>query len=108
MDRIFISLIQKLTPGVILTLSWGCIRVYDHYSQTSLLVYNADLGEHLQDHRSSSFISNRCFHTHVVHRALTSCIIYYRGSTVQQRVFVCNRTDHGRYCERLVPLCKRS
>ena len=50
-DRIFMNLEKKLTPGGILTLPWGYIHVYDLYSQTSLLVYI--LGERLQDHWSS-------------------------------------------------------
>ena len=43
MDRIFMNLKKKLTPGCILTLPWGYIHVYDLYSQTSLLVYISDL-----------------------------------------------------------------
>ena len=41
MDRIFMLLTKKLTPGVILVLPWDYIRVhvYDHYSQTNLLVF---------------------------------------------------------------------
>ena len=55
-DRIFMNLKTKLTPGVILTLSWGYIHVYDLCSQTSLLVYIS--GERLHDHWSSSFCSS--------------------------------------------------
>ena len=39
MDRICMNMKIKLTPGVHLSLPWGCIHVYDHNSQTSLLVY---------------------------------------------------------------------
>ena len=41
-DSIVMTLKKKLTPWVILTLTWGCIHcvhAYDHYSQTSLLVF---------------------------------------------------------------------
>ena len=41
--NVFMNLNKKLTPGVILTLFWGYIHVYDLYSQTSLLVYISDL-----------------------------------------------------------------
>ena len=60
MHRIIIILKKKLTPGVILTLPWGYrpIHVYDHYSQTILLVHvylhciSHISGERLQDHWS--------------------------------------------------------
>ena len=39
MDKLCMNLNKKLTLGVILTLFWGYIHEYDHYSQTSLLVY---------------------------------------------------------------------
>ena len=42
-DRIFMNLKKKLTKGVVLNLSWGCIHVYDLCYQTSLLVYISDL-----------------------------------------------------------------
>ena len=38
MDRILIILKNKLIRGVSLTLSWGYLHVYEHYSQTNLLV----------------------------------------------------------------------
>ena len=43
MDRIFMILKKNLTAGVILILPWGYIHVYEHYSQTNLLVYILDL-----------------------------------------------------------------
>ena len=42
------NLKKKLTLGVILTLPWGYIYVYDLCSQTSLLVVAQISGEHLQ------------------------------------------------------------
>ena len=42
-DRIFMNLNKKLTPRVILTLSWGYIHVYDLNRQTRLLAYILDL-----------------------------------------------------------------
>ena len=39
----FYDLKKKLTPGVVLTLPWGYINVYYHYSQTSLLEYISGL-----------------------------------------------------------------
>ena len=42
-NRIFMNYKKKLNPGVVLTLSWGYIHVYDLYSQISLLVYISDL-----------------------------------------------------------------
>ena len=41
--QIFMNLKMKLNPGVVLTMSWGYIHVYDLYSQTSLLVYISNL-----------------------------------------------------------------
>ena len=58
MDRIFMIL-KKKTPGVILTLPWGYTHVYDHYSQTNLLVYvciSKISSERLQDHWSSVLV----------------------------------------------------
>ena len=46
MDRIFMILKRKLTPGVNILM-----HVYGHYSQTNLLVYIS--GERLQNHWSS-------------------------------------------------------
>ena len=46
MDRIFMILKRKLTPGVNILM-----HVYGHYSQRNLLVYIS--GERLQDHWSS-------------------------------------------------------
>ena len=53
MDMIFMNLEKKLTLGVILTLPWGLIHVYEHYNQRNLLVYIS--GERLQDHWSSGY-----------------------------------------------------
>ena len=39
----FYDLKKKLTPRVVLTLPWGYIHVYYHYSQTSLLEYISGL-----------------------------------------------------------------
>ena len=44
---------KTLTPGVILTLPWGYIHAYYHFSQTSLLVYSQVSGERLQERWSS-------------------------------------------------------
>ena len=35
-NRIFMNYKKKLNPGVVLTLSWGYIHVYDLYSQINL------------------------------------------------------------------------
>ena len=43
MDRIIMILKKKLIRGVSLTLPWGYIHVYEHYSQTNLLVYISSL-----------------------------------------------------------------
>ena len=43
MDMIFMNLKKKLTLGVILTLPWSFIHVYEHYNQRNLLVYISDL-----------------------------------------------------------------
>ena len=51
------NLIKKFTPGFIKTLSLGYIHVYDHFSQTRILVYIS--GERLQDNWSSSKIFSR-------------------------------------------------
>ena len=57
MDRKFMILKKKLTPGVILTMSWGdIVCVYDHYSRTSLCYVSQISGEPLQDHWSSGLL----------------------------------------------------
>ena len=52
LNRIFMNLKKKLNPGVVLILSWGCICVYDLYSQQVYYISQIS-GEHLQDHWSS-------------------------------------------------------
>ena len=49
------NLKKKLTPGGILTLSWGYIHVYDLYSETRNWYISQTSGERLQDHWSSGF-----------------------------------------------------
>ena len=49
MDRKFMILKIKLTPVVHLFLPFGYKHVYDHNSQTSILVYKIS-GKRLQDH----------------------------------------------------------
>ena len=43
MDIILMNLKTKLIRGASLTLPWGYIHVYEHYSQTNLLVYISGL-----------------------------------------------------------------
>ena len=60
MDRIFMNLKNKLTSGVIRTLSRGYIHVhvhvYDLYSQQVYWYISQILGERLQDHWPSGFL----------------------------------------------------
>ena len=66
--------LKKKTPRVVLTLSWGCIHVYDRCSQKRLFSCISQIsGERLQDHWPSSFlpfhvfwsVHSRCLYQHL-------------------------------------------
>ena len=57
-DRIFMNLKKKLTPGSILTLSWGYIHVYMFIVKQVCWYISQISGERLQSHWSSGWFSH--------------------------------------------------
>ena len=74
MDRIFMIL-KKVTSGVHLPLPWCYIHIYDHNSQTRLLVYRPDF---------SYFIN--CFYDNIFNRSEKSMLKMYEWI----QLYTCN------------------